>query len=130
MLETAILNLAINARDAMKPKGGNLIIETANRHLDQAYCNEHEDVTIGDYVEIAVTDTGAGIAPENIEKVFQPFFTTKGPRSGFRPRPFHDLWFREAVRRPHQNLLGSGSRNSGQNLSPLFQANCGGWHSY
>lgn len=82
MLETAILNLAINARDAMKPKGGNLIIETANRHLDQAYCNEHEDVTIGDYVEIAVTDTGAGIAPENIEKVFQPFFTTKGPEAG------------------------------------------------
>ena len=82
MLETAILNLAINARDAMKPKGGNLIIETANRHLDHAYCAEHEDVTIGDYVEIAVTDTGSGIAPENIEKVFQPFFTTKGPEAG------------------------------------------------
>jgi two-component system, cell cycle sensor histidine kinase and response regulator CckA len=82
MLETAILNLAINARDAMKPKGGTLIIETANRHLDQAYCAEHEDVTIGDYVEIAVTDTGSGISPENIEKVFQPFFTTKGPEAG------------------------------------------------
>jgi nitrogen-specific signal transduction histidine kinase/CheY-like chemotaxis protein len=82
MLETAILNLAINARDAMKPKGGNLIIETANRHLDQAYCAEHEDVSIGDYVEIAVTDTGSGISPENIEKVFQPFFTTKGPEAG------------------------------------------------
>ena len=82
MLETAILNLAINARDAMKPKGGNLIIETANRNLDQAYCAEHEDVLIGDYVEIAVTDTGAGISPENLEKVFQPFFTTKGPEAG------------------------------------------------
>ena len=82
MLETAILNLAINARDAMKPKGGTLVIETANRHLDQAYCIEHEDVGIGDYIEIAVTDTGAGIAPENIEKVFQPFFTTKGPEAG------------------------------------------------
>ncbi len=82
MLETAILNLAINARDAMKPKGGTLIIETANRHLDQAYCAEHEDVMIGDYVEIAVTDTGTGISPENIEKVFQPFFTTKGPEAG------------------------------------------------
>ena len=82
MLETAILNLAINARDAMEPKGGTLIIETANRHLDQAYCAEHEDVAPGDYVEIAVTDTGSGIAPENIEKVFQPFFTTKGPEAG------------------------------------------------
>ena len=82
MLETAVLNLAINARDAMKPKGGTLIIETANHTLDQAYCIEHEDVTIGDYVEIAVTDTGQGIAPENIEKVFQPFFTTKGPEAG------------------------------------------------
>lgn len=82
MLETAILNLAINARDAMKPKGGTLIIETANRHLDQAYCANHEDISVGDYIEIAVTDTGAGIAPENIEKVFQPFFTTKGPEAG------------------------------------------------
>ena len=82
MLETAILNLVINARDAMKPKGGSIIIETANRHLDQAYCMAHEDLAVGDYVEIAVTDTGSGIAPENIEKVFQPFFTTKGPEAG------------------------------------------------
>ncbi len=57
MLETAILNLAINARDAMKQQnGGTLIIETANRHLDQTYCQSHEDVMIGDYVEIAVSD--------------------------------------------------------------------------
>jgi signal transduction histidine kinase len=82
MLETAILNLAINARDAMQPKGGDLTIETANKTLDMAYCADHEDVNPGDYVEIAVTDTGAGIAPENIEKVFQPFFTTKGPEKG------------------------------------------------
>ena len=82
MLETAILNLAINARDAMKPKGGNLMIESANRSLDKEYCEANEEVTEGDYVEIAVTDTGAGIAPENIEKVFQPFFTTKGPEAG------------------------------------------------
>ena len=82
MLETAILNLAINARDAMMPKGGSLMIETANRTLDEAYAQAHEEVTAGDYVEIAVTDTGTGIAPENIEKVFQPFFTTKGPEAG------------------------------------------------
>ena len=82
MLETAILNLAINARDAMKPKGGSLIIETINCTLDAAYCRNFEDVTPGDYIAIAVTDTGSGIAPENIEKVFQPFFTTKGPEAG------------------------------------------------
>jgi nitrogen-specific signal transduction histidine kinase/CheY-like chemotaxis protein len=83
MLETAILNLSINARDAMKQQnGGRLIIETQNRHLDQLYCQSHEDVQIGDYVEIAVSDTGSGIAPENLEKVFQPFFTTKGPEAG------------------------------------------------
>jgi PAS domain S-box-containing protein len=82
MLETAVLNLAINARDAMQPKGGTLIIETANRTLDAEYCQDFEDVKPGDYVEIAVTDTGSGIAPENIEKVFQPFFTTKGPEKG------------------------------------------------
>ena len=81
-LETAILNLAINARDAMKPKGGSLMIETSNCEIDQAYCDQNEDVDTGDYVQIAVTDTGAGIPPENIEKVFQPFFTTKGPEAG------------------------------------------------
>ena len=82
MLETAILNLCINARDAMKPNGGQITIETANRTLDAAFCKENEDVLPGDYVEIAVTDTGCGIAPENLEKVFQPFFTTKGPEAG------------------------------------------------
>ena len=82
MLETAILNLAINARDAMAPKGGKLVIESHNRILDRAYAEAHEDVEPGEYVEIAVSDTGSGIAPENMEKVFQPFFTTKGPEAG------------------------------------------------
>ena len=82
MLETAILNLTINARDAMAPKGGSLIIESQNRSLDDVYAKTNEEVIPGDYVEISVTDTGMGIAPENIEKVFQPFFTTKGPEAG------------------------------------------------
>jgi signal transduction histidine kinase len=82
MLETAILNLTINARDAMAPKGGKLILESHNRVLDRAYADAHEDVEPGEYVEIAVTDTGSGISPENLEKVFQPFFTTKGPEAG------------------------------------------------
>lgn len=82
MLETAILNLSINARDAMRLKGGMIVVEATNRHFDQAFCIENEDVTVGDYVEIAVTDSGYGIPPENLEKVFQPFFTTKGPEEG------------------------------------------------
>jgi signal transduction histidine kinase/CheY-like chemotaxis protein len=82
MLETAVLNLCINARDAMKPKGGNLVIETHNATIDQGYADHNEDVHAGDYVVIAVTDSGCGIPQENIEKVFQPFFTTKGPEAG------------------------------------------------
>jgi signal transduction histidine kinase/CheY-like chemotaxis protein len=82
MLETALLNLTINARDAMAPKGGNLMVETANRYLDADYCRASEDVLPGDYVQISITDTGSGIAPEHLEKVFQPFFTTKAPEAG------------------------------------------------
>ncbi|MBG1231279.1 hybrid sensor histidine kinase/response regulator [Aestuariivirga litoralis] len=82
MLETTLLNLTINARDAMASKGGRLIIEMRNRTLDEAYAEKHTDMVAGDYVEISVTDTGTGIEPENLEKVFQPFFTTKPPEAG------------------------------------------------
>jgi signal transduction histidine kinase/CheY-like chemotaxis protein len=75
-LETAIVNLAINARDAM-PGGGKLTIETGNAYLDRAYSEGEQDVTPGQYVMVAITDTGSGIAPELISQVFEPFFTTK-----------------------------------------------------
>ncbi|MFO0991543.1 MAG: PAS domain S-box protein [Hyphomicrobiales bacterium] len=75
-LESAILNLAINARDAMSAEGL-LTIETHPVYLDAEYAKGNPDVTAGHYVMVAVTDTGKGIAPELLEKVFQPFFTTK-----------------------------------------------------
>lgn len=75
-MESAILNLAINARDAM-PKGGALTIETKNVTLDKDYASLNPDVTPGDYVQIAVSDSGIGMSPDVLNHVFDPFFTTK-----------------------------------------------------
>jgi CheY-like chemotaxis protein len=66
----------------MTGKAGTLVIETANRILDETYCSQHEEVLPGRYVEIAVSDSGCGIPAGGIEKVFQPFFTTKDPEAG------------------------------------------------
>jgi CheY-like chemotaxis protein len=79
-LATAILNLAFNARDAM-PGGGKLIIETGSAELDENY-GLHDDVQPGRYALIAVSDTGSGIPAGILDKVFDPFFTSKGPGKG------------------------------------------------
>jgi PAS domain S-box-containing protein len=80
-MEAAILNLCINARDAM-PDGGELLIETANVHLDESYANRQFDLQSGDYACISISDSGSGIAPENLEHVLEPFFTTKPKGKG------------------------------------------------
>ncbi|MDV6330155.1 PAS domain-containing protein [Asticcacaulis sp. 201] len=80
-LENVILNLSVNARDAM-PNGGKLTIETQNAHLDARYVSSELGVPAGQYVMIAVTDTGSGMPDEVIAKAFDPFFTTKAVGKG------------------------------------------------
>jgi PAS domain S-box-containing protein len=74
-LENAIINLCINARDAM-PDGGRITIETANCTLDEREARER-DLAPGEYVSVSVTDTGTGMAPDVVSRAFDPFFTTK-----------------------------------------------------
>jgi signal transduction histidine kinase len=80
-IENALINICINARDAM-PDGGRLTIETGNAYLDEAYTRRFGDVTPGQYVVLGVADSGTGISPDILDRVFEPFFTTKSRGEG------------------------------------------------
>jgi len=81
MLDQVLLNLAVNARDAM-PAGGRLLIETAAKTVNEAAARLHPDAAAGSYVCLTVADTGCGIPPEILPRIFEPYFTTKGPGKG------------------------------------------------
>jgi signal transduction histidine kinase/ActR/RegA family two-component response regulator len=80
-LEQVLVNLAVNARDAM-PTGGDLVIRTENVHLDDAFCALHGVRASGRYVRLTVTDIGAGMGADVVARAFEPFFTTKGEGTG------------------------------------------------
>ena len=80
-LEQVLVNLAVNARDAM-PSGGTLSIDTANLEVDDDYAGRHQGMKIGPYVRLRISDTGAGIPRDVMDRVFEPFFTTKPKGEG------------------------------------------------
>ena len=129
-LESAILNLAINARDAM-PGGGKLAIEDRQCGAGRrAVPVPRKGLPPGDYVLIAVTDTGVGMTPEVAAKAFEPFFTTKKPGAGYRARPQPGLWLRAAIRRPRAAGERTGCWNSGASVSSPQRRDAGRTRRY
>jgi NO-binding membrane sensor protein with MHYT domain/nitrogen-specific signal transduction histidine kinase len=113
-LESALMNLSINARDAM-PDGGCLLMQTNNTAFDEAYISLNPDVAGGDYVMLAVTDTGTGMSANVKNKVFEPFFTTKevGKGTGLGQ---HGVWLHQAVERTRGDIQRSRTREDDQAL--------------
>ena len=81
-LEQVIMNLSVNARDAMPQQGGRIIIKTENIHIDEEYCKTFKYARIGQFVCLSVSDNGTGMSQETMQRIFEPFFTTKGVGKG------------------------------------------------
>ncbi len=80
-LDQVVVNLAVNARDAM-PRGGKFILETGAAQFDEAFAAQHQAMSAGKYVQLAVSDTGHGMDETTVSRIFEPFFTTKEPGKG------------------------------------------------
>ena len=120
-LENALLNLAVNTRDAM-PNGGKLAIETGNVFLDEAYASAQAEVAPGQYVMIAMTDNGVGMSDEVIERACEPVLQHKRSRSWHWPWSLPGLWVRQAIGRARQDLQCDGRGDDGQALPAVRAA--------
>ncbi len=108
--QDVLINLILNARDAM-PGSGRLVIETRNCRLDPAYCSHHPDATPGEYVHLIVSDTGVGISPEQQDKIYDPFYTTKevGKGTGLGLSMVFGFVFRSNGHIDVESELGTGT---------------------
>ena len=110
MMEQILMNLSVNARDAM-PKGGRLFVDTSAARVDEALARRTPGASAGEYVCLTVRDTGKGIAPEVLPHIFEPFFTTKDVGKGTGPGPRDGLRHRPAASRLDQGGQPGGQRN-------------------
>ncbi|NLI81225.1 MAG: PAS domain S-box protein [Deltaproteobacteria bacterium] len=117
-MEQVLMNLALNARDAM-PEGGELIVETGNVSLDEAYHAVHPEITPGDYVRLSISDTGHGMDKDVMQRIFDPFFTTKaaGKGSGLGLAMAYGI-----VKNHHGHIICQSRPGEGTRFEILFPA--------